>query len=108
MRSLTVDDLRLRADAKLLLDSLDDHIRPKDLPARFPRIMNEIARLWRRPVQLDRYFDELLVDKRTGRQGLSIGVALELSTLKDYHQTEVYPKKKCVWQQVYSLPAKPK
>jgi transposase len=48
MRSLTVDDLRLRTDAKLLLDSLDDHIRPKDLPARFPRIMNEIARLWQR------------------------------------------------------------
>jgi hypothetical protein len=33
-------------------------------------------------------------------------VALELSTLKEYYQTEAYPKKECVWQKVYSLPTK--
>ena len=105
-RSLTADDLRLSAEAKALLESLNSHVRPKLLPERFPRVMNEIARLWRRPAHLDRYLEDLLIDKRRGRQGFSMAVVLELSTLKDYHQTEVYPKEECVWQSVYSLPPK--
>jgi hypothetical protein len=105
-RSLAADDLRLCAGATNLLKSLDAHIRPKELPTCFPRIMNEIARLWRRPAQLDRYFEDLLIDHRGGRGGFPMNVALELSTLKDYYQTEVYPKEECVWQQVYRLPTK--
>jgi hypothetical protein len=106
--ALTVDDLQLCAEAKSLLDSLTPELRPNHLPERFPRVMNEIARLWRRPDQLDRYFDDLLMDKRTGRQGFPLAVALELSTLKDYYQAEVYPKKECVWEKIYTLPTKAK
>jgi hypothetical protein len=95
---LTADDLKLCAEAKALLESLSPRIRPHQLPERFPRIMNQIALLWRRPVQLERYFEELLIDRRGDRQGFHFAVALELSTLKDYHQSEVYPKKDCVWQ----------
>ena len=78
--------------------NLCHRIRPHQLPERFPRIMNQIALLWRRPVQLDRYFEELLIDRRGDRQGFRFAVVLELNTLKDYHQSEVYPKKDCVWQ----------
>jgi len=95
---LTADDLKLCAEAKALLESLSPRIRPHQLPERFPRIMNQIALLWRRPVQLDRYFEELLIDRRGDRQGLPFALALELHTVKDYHQSEVYPKKACVWQ----------
>jgi hypothetical protein len=95
---LTADDLRLCAEAKALLESLSPRIRPHQLPERFPRIMNQIALLWRRPVQLDRYFEELLIDSRGDRQGFPFAVALELSTLKDYHQSKVSPKQVCVWQ----------
>jgi hypothetical protein len=94
---LTADDLRLCAEAKALLESLSPRIRPHQLPERFPRIMNQIALLWRRPVQLDRYFEELLIDSRGDRQGFPFAVALELST-KDYHQSKVSPKQVCVWQ----------
>jgi hypothetical protein len=42
------------------------------------------------------------VDEPAGKavrnRAFPFAVALELSTLKDYHQGEVYPKKDCVWQ----------
>jgi len=91
-----------------MLESLAHDLRPHHLPERFPRVMNEIARRWRRPAQLDRYFEDLLMDTRTGRQGFALTVAVELSTLKDYYQTDVYPKNECVWQKIYTLPSKGK
>ncbi|MGH8587552.1 MAG: hypothetical protein ACREWE_15670 [Gammaproteobacteria bacterium] len=97
-RPLTADDLQLSAVAQALLESLSPRIRPHELPGRFPWIMNQIAHLWRRPVQLDRYFEELLIDRRDGRHGFPFAVVLELNTLKDYHQSEVYPKKDRIWQ----------
>jgi len=48
-RPLKADVLRLSAEAKTLLESLAPGLRPNLLPERFPRVMNEIARLWRRP-----------------------------------------------------------
>jgi hypothetical protein len=105
-RAVTADDLRLCAEAASLLKSLDAEVCPKQLPARFPRVMNEIATLWRQPAQLDAYFEQLLLDHRGGRGGFTMDVALELSTLKDYYQTEVYPREECVWQQVYRIPPK--
>ena len=103
-RRITSDDLRLSSEAKLLLEGLPSPTRPNHLPQIFPRVMNEIARLWSKPDQLDRYFDELLFDTRGGRQGFPMPVALELSTLKEYCQTEVYAEKACA--EVYNLPIK--
>jgi hypothetical protein len=54
-RPLSADDLQLCAEAQALLESLSPRIRPHELPGRFPRIMNQIAHLWRHPAQLDRY-----------------------------------------------------
>ena len=101
------DDLRLSSEGRALLRSLDSRILPIHLACGFPRVMNRIAQLWRRPAYLDRYFDDLLIDKRGGRQGFPFAVAVELGVLKDYYQTEVYPKRECVWQKVYSLPSNP-
>jgi len=88
-RRITSDDLHLSSEAKLLLEGLPSPTRPNHLPQIFPRVMNEIAQLWSKPDQLDRYFDELLFDTRGGRRGFPMSVALELSTLKEYCQTEV-------------------
>ena len=104
---MTTDDLRLSPETRQLLQSLDKLVLPIHLASRFPRVLNEIARLWRRPAHLDRYFDDLLIDKRGGRQGFPFAVAAELAALKDYYQTEVYPKRQCVWQNVYSVPSYP-
>jgi hypothetical protein len=104
---MTTDDLHLSPETRQLLQSLDKLVLPIHLASRFPRVLNEIARLWRRPAHLDRYFDDLLIDKRGGRQGFPFAVAAELAGLKDYYQTEVYPKRQCVWQNVYSVPSYP-
>ncbi len=106
-RPLTNDDLRLSPEARALLNSLDKRVLPIQLSCRYPRVMNQIARLWRRPAHLDRYFEDLLIDKRGGRQGFPFAVAAELAALNDYYQVEVYPKRECVWQRVYSVSTTP-
>jgi len=47
----------------------------------------------------------LLIDRRGGRQGFPFAVASELSALKHYYQTVIYPKRECVWARVYDLPS---
>src|SRR5690349_3274320 len=105
-RPVSSDDAQLCAEARRLLQRLDQRVLPIHLACRFPRVMNKIARLWYRPAHLDRYFEELLIDKRGGREGFPFAVAVELAVLKDYYQTEVYPKHECVWDQVYGVPSK--
>src|SRR5690242_6266983 len=81
------DDTSLNDDARALLKSLDAALLPIHLACRFPRIMNRIASLWRRPAHLDPYFDDLLTDKRGGRQGFPFEVARELLALREHYQT---------------------
>lgn len=100
------DDVSLNDDARSLLKSLDEALLPIHLACRFPRIMNQIAALWRRPAHLDPYFDDLLTDKRGGRQGFPFEVARELLALREHYQTHVFPRRECVWQKVYSVPGK--
>ena len=106
-RPISADELSLCPEATALLRSLDTHVLPAHLACRFPRVMNRIARLWYRPTLLDSYFEDLLIDKRGGRQGFPFAVATELAALKHYYQTEIYPKRECVWQKVYSVPSHP-
>src|SRR5262245_21271086 len=84
------DDVVLNAAALALLESVDESVRPKQLPVSFPRIVNRMAELWRRPVQMDRYFDELVTDARGKRQGFPLKILMELRTLKDYYQVKVF------------------
>jgi len=66
------DDVVLNAAALALLESVDESVRPKQLPVSFPRIVNRMAELWRKPMQMDRYFDELVTDARGNRQGFPL------------------------------------
>jgi len=102
---VTFDDLGLCLEARALLQSFDNRFLPIHLACRFPRVLNQIARLWNRPARLDDYFDDLLIDRRGGRQGFPFAVASELSALKHYYQTVIYPKRECVWARVYDLPS---
>ena len=78
-------DAQLTPEGTALLASLDEGVRPKELAARYPRIVNKIARDWRVPAQLDRYFQELLMDTRGNRQGFPLKIVMELSTLREHY-----------------------
>jgi hypothetical protein len=65
-------------------------IQPLALLQKLPRIANVIARAWGDGVALDHYMDELLVDRRGGRQGLPPEIHNELLTLRQYHNAQ-YP-----------------
>jgi len=54
------DDLELSAAGQALLASIEESARPKELAAAFPRIVNHMAKLWKMPREMDRYFGELL------------------------------------------------
>jgi hypothetical protein len=78
-------DAQLSSEGQALLSSLDDGVRPKELATRYPRIVNQIARSWRLPTQLDRYLQELLMDTRGNRQGFPLKIVMELSTLREHY-----------------------
>jgi hypothetical protein len=92
------DCLELSAEAQALLASIEESARPKELAAAFPRIIDRIATLWRTPRPMNRYFEQLLTDSGgVVRKGFSLGILMELTTLKDYYQTKVFPDQKNVW-----------
>ena len=43
------------------------------------------------------YFEQLLTDKRGDGAGFSLGILTELTTLRDYYQTKVFPTPHDVW-----------
>src|SRR6266853_190054 len=80
------------------LASVDQSARPIRLAASFPRIVNRMAKLWKTPREMDRYFEELLADTRGNRKGFALNILMELSTLKDHYQAKVYPSaQRDVW-----------
>ncbi len=85
------DDRDLNEAGYALLASIEDEAMPAKLAAAFPGIVNYMARIWKMPREMDRYFDELLTDSNSTGKGFSIGVLMELATLKDYYQTKVFP-----------------
>ena len=80
-----VSDTQLTPEGQALLSSLEEAIRPNELAGRYPRIVNKIARDWRQPTQLDRYFQDLLMDTRGNRQGFPLKIVMELSTLREHY-----------------------
>ena len=78
-------ETQLTAEGQALLSSLDEAVRPQELAARYPRIVNQIARHWRTPTLMDRYFQDLLMDTRGSRQGFPLKIVMELSTLREHY-----------------------
>ena len=91
------DDLQLSAPGQALLASIEESARPKELAAAFPRIVNHMAKLWKMPREMDRYFGELLTDTRGKRKGFSLNILMELSTLNDYYKTKMHTATRDVW-----------
>jgi len=60
-------------------------IRPMALVTKYPRIANVLALQWATPSACRAYFDELLVDRRCGRQGFPGDVQRDLLALRHYY-----------------------
>jgi hypothetical protein len=91
------DDLELSAAGQALLAYIEEAARPKQLAAAFPRIVNHMAKLWKMPREMDRYFEELLTDTRGKRKGFPLNILMELSTLNDYYKTKMRTARHDAW-----------
>jgi hypothetical protein len=67
------------------METLPPDFQPRQTSKTFPRIANALAALWSVPEQLTSYLDELLADKRGGRQGFPVRVLSELHALSAYN-----------------------
>jgi hypothetical protein len=67
------------------LEALPEHLHPAHLGSCHPHVANRLALSWRDPVLTERVFDDLLVDRRTGRKGFSPPVLAELLRLREHH-----------------------
>ena len=56
--------------------------RPYALARQHPRIANRLAEIWKRPLQCERYLDDLMLDLRGDRAGFPPDVAAEIAALK--------------------------
>lgn len=70
------------------LDRLPSDVYPRELAARYPRIVNLIALQWDDADACTAYFDGLLADRRGARQGFSPGVQRELIKLREHWYTQ--------------------
>ena len=73
------------------LRELPADVQPPMLCARFPRIANALFAAWPDPDRMHGYFEELLVDRRGGRQGFPKDVLHELLVLRSYYE-RFHPK----------------
>jgi hypothetical protein len=72
------------------LARLPDDFRPDLLAARYPRIANRMALLWRDPGLIEEYLDDLLVARRPNRQGFAPEVASDLQSLQVLNEHRLY------------------
>ncbi len=70
-----------------------EHKYPRNLEAKFSRVMNRIMELWGTPA-LDDYFTELMIDTKGDRQGFPVEVLAELLTLSMAHDKYIAAQKK--------------
>ena len=94
------EDRILSPDAVDWLQSLPRDVRPYNLAQRYPRICNRMVERWKHPDLMIPYFDDLLMDRRGGRQGLPMTIAMEIAGLKEHYQATVSAKKDDVWNRV--------
>jgi len=85
-RAPSLYDKTLNAAAVKWLGNLPPAIAPRHAAARFPRIVNRLARFWNEPAMVAEIFDDLLVARRPGRQGFPPAILAEFRALQTFWQ----------------------
>lgn len=80
-RRLHTEDLHLRSSTDDWLCAMPVGVRPLRLPERFPRIANDLFRLWNDSIEIDRYFANIEFDQRGDRLGFAPIIREELLAL---------------------------
>ena len=78
-------DRELNLSANAWLKELPTDIVPVALASRFPRIVNRLSRFWDSPRMMKQCFEELLVHRRSGRQGFGEDELRELFALEQHY-----------------------
>ncbi|MBI4755157.1 MAG: hypothetical protein HY778_07015 [Betaproteobacteria bacterium] len=94
-------DKELTDEGLRFLVRLPESVRPSQAAHRFPHVINRLARLWTHPRAVERYFDDLLIDQRGGRQGFPLAILSEFFALKEHYMTKVNPAPKTAWDDLY-------
>jgi len=85
------NDEALTGTTRLWLRRLPPGRRPQRLCVLYPRLANAIAWHWRDPVQCQELLDDLLTDRRGGRQGFPKLVVQELRRLRELGDRAMEP-----------------
>jgi len=94
-------DHALNRSAATWLEDLPEPVRPRQTAARFPRILNRLARYWDTPVMTETIFNDLLLERRLGRKGFPPEILAELRALYVVHKARVGDGKTTdVWSSV--------
>jgi hypothetical protein len=83
-------DAALSDAARSWMQRLPEQVAPNRVCSLYPRIANRLAFLWPDPGLTEHFLDELLVDRRDGRQGFPPDVTVELLTLHRYNSRRLY------------------
>jgi hypothetical protein len=77
-------DDELSGATRLWLRRLPSGRRPQRLCEQFPRVANRLAWCWTDPTIREQTLDDLLEDRRGGRQGFPAPVVRELQRLREF------------------------
>lgn len=83
-RSPTPADNHVLAHTDNWLNALPKGVRPVRLQNEFPRIANDLARLWDEAADLDRYFEDMEFSHRGDRHGFPPLIKEELLAMHVY------------------------
>ena len=83
-------DATLSDAARSWMQHLPEPVGPNRLCSLYPRIANRLAFLWPDPGLTEHFLDELLVDRRDGREGFPPDVTVELLVLHRFNSRRLY------------------
>jgi hypothetical protein len=81
-------DEALTGTTRVWLRKLPAGRRPLRLCCRFPRVANRIAWCWSDRVLTEQVLEDLLVDRRGGREGFPRAVVVELRRLREFNDRQ--------------------